>query len=312
MREISPSTAAPSIEPTLRGIRTRLTARPGLMTVRSSFFVAKLAEQAAMFGAGSWLVLGTQSLVAAIAGVGLLGATYARNLELMHECMHFLAFRSRRTNRFFGVLLGLPMLTSFEEWRYSHLQHHADVRNEGFQFNLDEIDSLAELLFHYLMVNHYRDAFKKMYRALRGGVDAPTAIRRAVNRNYQLMFTMVGAMTLASIVLESWIFVLLWLLPLIVAGVVNFHIQLPEHYQCDTTTNDAMRNSRTIQASRIAAWFVNNNNFHTSHHWIPTAPIRQLRKIDVEIRQFVQTAGESYPQFYRNYYARLWKNLRTA
>lgn len=312
MPETSPSTVAPSTEAMFGAIRASLTARPGLMTVAGSAFVVKLAEQVTMLGIGGWLVLGTRNPATAIIGICLIGAAYARNLELMHECMHFLAFRSRRANRFFGTLLGLPMLTSFEEWRYSHSQHHADVRNEGFQFKLEEIDSWVELLSHFLMVHHYRDAFAKMYRSLRGGVDAPASSRAAVNRNYRLMLAIVGAAAVGSIVLESWTFVLLWLLPLVVAGVVNFHIQLPEHYQCDTATNDAMRNSRTIEASGIAAWFVNNNNFHTSHHWMPTAPIRQLRNIDREIRPFVRTAGESYPLFYRKYYARIWQNFRAA
>jgi len=299
-------------EPSLQAIRVSLTARPAMMAVKDIAFVIRLAEQIAIAGAGGWLALGAHGPLLSIAGIGLIGAAFARNLELMHECMHFLAFRSRRANRFFGILLGLPMLTSFEEWRYSHQKHHADVRNEGFQFKLEEINGLFELFSHFLMLEHYRDAFAKIYLAIRGEVDAPPPIRAAVNRDYRIMLGAITTAALSSVIFETSAFVLVWLLPLAVAGIVNFHIQLPEHYQCDTATNDALRNSRTIEASRLAAWFVNNNNFHTSHHWMPSAPIRHLAAIDAEIHKFIQTTGETYPRFYRNYYARLWKNFCEA
>jgi fatty acid desaturase len=205
----------------------------------------------------------------------------------------------------------LPMLTSYDEWRYSHLQHHADVSTE-FQFSFDRIDGWGQLLRYWLMLDHYKDACVKMYRCLWGGVQAPKSVRAAVNRDHRIMAALVVTAVLVSIVFHTAAVIWLWVLPLVVASVVNFHIQLPEHYRCDMSTNDALRNSRVIRATRVAAWFVNNNNFHASHHWMPAVPIAHLARLDVEIRRHVQITAETYPQFFRNYYAHLWNNFHAT
>lgn len=264
-----------------------------------------------MIGGGAALALVAASVWLRLVGVLILGAAYARNLELMHECMHFTALRSSRANRFFGVLLGLPMLTSFEEWRRSHLRHHADVRNE-FQFSFDKVDSWAELLRCWLMLDHYKNAYVNMVRSIGGGVDAHSSIRRAVNREYLLMATAHVAALTVTIVFQTAAVVWLWLLPLMVASIVNFHIQLPEHYECDTSSTQALRNSRSIRASRTAAWFVNNNNFHAAHHWMAAMPIPKLPQLDTELRKQVNVERDTYPRFFRNYYAHLLRNFRAA
>jgi fatty acid desaturase len=292
-------------------LRSNLRRRPELMTVRDGHFVRKLLEQLVMLGGGSWIALSAPSVWLRLAGVLILGAAYARNLELMHECMHFTALRSFRANRFLGVLLGLPMLTSFEEWRRSHLRHHADVRNE-FQFSFDKVDNWGQLLRCWLMLDHYRNAYVKMVRSLWGGVDSPNPIRRAVNREHFLMAALHVAALAVTITLRTPAFIWLWLLPLMVASVVNFHIQLPEHYECDTSSNQALRNSRSIRASRAAAWFVNNNHLHASHHWMAAMPIAHLPQLDRELRSQVDIERDTYPRFFRKYYAHLWRNFRAA
>lgn len=296
----------------LQAIRADLLARPDFMTVRQSDFLLKLAEQAAIIGLGVWLAVGTGNLLAMGLGIFLLGAAYARNLELVHECIHYIAFRRRLSNKVWGAVLALPMLTSFEEWRYAHLRHHADVRNEGFQFTAETIGGPGQILSHFFMLDYYRDAVRKMAQSVSGGVAAAADIRSAVNRDYQFMLAAVLAAVALSFLWQTWLFALVWLLPLAVASVINFHIQLPEHYQCETAAKDAMRNSRTIEAGRFAAWYVNSNNLHTSHHWIPTAPIRQLREIDAAVRPYIETAGETYPAFYARFYRQLWTKWRAG
>lgn len=292
-------------------LRSKLSCRPELMTVRDGPFVRKLLEQLVLIGGGSWMALFAGSVWLRLVGVLILGAAYARNLELMHECMHYTALRSPRANRFFGVLLGLPMLTSFEEWRRSHLRHHADVRNE-FQFSFDKVSSWGELLRCWLMLDHYKNAYLKMFRSVWGRVATPNPIQRAVNREHLLMAIAHLAALTVTIAFQTSAVVWLWLLPVMVASIVNFHIQLPEHYECDTSSTQALRNSRSIRASRAAAWFVNNNNFHAAHHWMAAMPIPRLRQLDTELRKQAEIEWDTYPRFFRDYYARLFRNFRSA
>jgi omega-6 fatty acid desaturase (delta-12 desaturase) len=52
-----------------------------------------------------------------------------RTFILFHDCVHDSFFTSKRANTFFGYLLGLLVFTSFQDWRLSHLRHHATYAN---------------------------------------------------------------------------------------------------------------------------------------------------------------------------------------
>lgn len=289
---------------TLRTIRAELIADKAFMAIRDRRFYIKLGEQAALFGAGAALIFLFETLALRLLGVVLIGAVYARNLELVHECIHFTAVRSRPLNRIYGIALALPLFTSFEEWRISHLRHHADVRNEGFEYRLEDVNSWPRLLLHLFLIDHFRQAVAKMARSVPGRLDAPAPIRAGAIRDHRIMAAAVLFAVLASVIFQTWAFVWLWFLPLIPAAVINFHIQLPEHFACDTASQNVLRNSRTIRASRLAAWFVNNNNLHTSHHWLATAPINHLPTINRHIFGHVQSVEGSYWTFYAGFYRR--------
>ncbi|MBW2560312.1 MAG: fatty acid desaturase [Deltaproteobacteria bacterium] len=62
-------------------------------------------------------------------------AFLVRIFILFHDCVHSSLFTSKRTNTFFGYLLGVLLFTSFEDWRFSHLRHHgayANLDTRGF------------------------------------------------------------------------------------------------------------------------------------------------------------------------------------
>jgi len=48
---------------------------------------------------------------------------------LFHDCVHGSFFTTRKANTFFGYLFGLLVFTSFEDWRFAHLRHHATYAN---------------------------------------------------------------------------------------------------------------------------------------------------------------------------------------
>jgi len=77
-------------------------------------------------GYSYWITLGL-SLVASLLLV--------RVFILFHDCVHGSLFPQKRANTIFGYVLGLLVFTPFEDWRYSHLRHHAtyaDLDTRGF------------------------------------------------------------------------------------------------------------------------------------------------------------------------------------
>ena len=54
---------------------------------------------------------------------------------LFHDCVHGSLFPKRGVNTFFGHMLGVFLFTPFDDWRLSHLRHHAsyaDLDARGF------------------------------------------------------------------------------------------------------------------------------------------------------------------------------------
>lgn len=58
-----------------------------------------------------------------------------RLFVLFHDCVHGSLFPQKGLNTFFGHALGLLVFTPFDDWRFSHLRHHAtyaDLDARGF------------------------------------------------------------------------------------------------------------------------------------------------------------------------------------
>lgn len=56
-------------------------------------------------------------------------AFLVRLFVLFHDCVHGSLFRTKGANTFVGYALGVLVFTPFEDWRFSHLRHHATYAN---------------------------------------------------------------------------------------------------------------------------------------------------------------------------------------
>ena len=56
-------------------------------------------------------------------------AFLVRLFILFHDCVHGSLFPCKGANTFTGYVLGILVFTPFEDWRFSHLRHHASYAN---------------------------------------------------------------------------------------------------------------------------------------------------------------------------------------
>ncbi|MEM7523946.1 MAG: fatty acid desaturase [Pseudomonadota bacterium] len=278
---------------------------PGILKIDNFVFARKMVEHGLIWGAGAALSLGVGGAFGVVFGSILMGFVYARNLEIVHECIHNTALSWKPLNSVFGVLMSIPMITSFAGWRRSHLQHHMDVRHEGFEFELESIRGPFSLLRHFLMIDNILIMFRKMYVAVIGKTEE-NDIRDDEKLDLRIMAAVIVGVVAVSIITPTTIFVSLWLLPLIPASIFNFHIQLPEHFECERESRDAFKNSRSVEAEGIVAWAVNNNHLHVEHHWLPAAPIPNLPIIARRVRPYIHYRAQSYASFYGQFYRQLF------
>ena len=249
-------------------------------------------------------------------GIFVIGAMFAHAVELQHQCLHYTAFRSRRTNKIIGVLLGLPTLTSFHAYRRSHLEHHRNLGTSAdapfFNYKFVASPSVGALLFDLFGFSHLKASVSAIFGngdsrliALPHG-DEPSNISEQFD--YALMGFLLVCACLIAMTSGPAIVLKLWVLPfLLVAQPIHFLIELPEHIGCDEGTTDVFRNTRTIAGSGFSRWFTNSNNLHVEHHLEPTVSMDQLPNVFKQVQGQHKHLMPTYWQFYRS----LYKSVRS-
>jgi fatty acid desaturase len=281
--------------------------------VRAAPFVWRVLLYLGLVALFILIALRTRGIVPWLAVCGL-GLIYAHGVELQHQALHNTAFPSRFFNRWVGFLLGLPMLVSVSDYQYSHLRHHRllgtkDDR-EFFNYGYDRLTSLGPLLAHLLMLRHYRDVARFICGSVIGRVkpDIKREVALQIRTEYRLMAVFLLIMGGVTAAFATPLFLVVWLLPLLIAVPAHALIELPEHWGRDHGTLDVLANTRTIKASIFGSWFTNGNNFHIEHHWLPGVPNDRFPELH---RMLPGTETETYPAFYLRFFQELYRNSFT-
>jgi fatty acid desaturase len=282
-----------------------------LVKVRNHRFQRKLVAVIILTALLAWLTLSTSSLISIIPIV-LLGLIYAHCVELQHQCLHNTAYRSKKWNRFVGVLLGLPSLVSFSDYQYSHMRHHrllgTPQDKEFFNYDYKSLTTIWQFIPHLLLVPHHKDVALSIFASLFGRLnrgDANPKIVKKIRQEYLIMALMLTTMAVISIVFQTFIFVKLWFIPFLIAIPTHALIELPEHFGCEPQTTDVLKNTRTILAGKLAIWFTNGNNYHVEHHWLPSVPNDKFEDVHGSISSGIEYLEQSYWSFYWKFFKHL-------
>jgi fatty acid desaturase len=251
----------------------------------------------------------------------ILGLGYAHAVELQHQCLHNTAYRSKFWNRLVGVLLGLPSLVSFSDYQNSHLKHHrllgTPEDKEFFNYSYEKLHSVMTLIPHLWMVRHYQDVLGYIFKSSLGKLvrkdEAKLKMAKKIRFEYQLMAVFLLAMAIITIVFQTTLFLKLWFIPFLIAVPTHALIELPEHIGCNTKLPDVLVNTRTMKANKLLVWFVNGNNYHVEHHWLPAVPNDKFPELHNYVASRIEYADISYWSFYSQFFTNLRKkNLRQA
>ncbi len=246
----------------------------------------------------------------------LLGIAYAHAVELQHQCLHNTAYHSKFWNRLVGVLFGLPSLVSFSDYQNSHLKHHrllgTPEDKEFFNYSYEKLNSLTTLIPHLWMVRHHRDIASYILKSALGKLvreqEASPKIAKRIRTEYQLMALFILVMATITVGFKTALFLKLWLIPFLVAVPVHALIELPEHIGCNTKLPDVLVNTRTMKASKALVWFVNGNNYHVEHHWMPAVPNDKFPELHTYVASKIAYADISYWAFYNQFFRNLRRN----
>jgi len=267
--------------------------RPWRFFSRAVLAVSICASGAALALRGDWRLT--------ILGVVIEGLVFAHMLELVHSCIHGTAFGTRRADRIAGVLLGLPMLVSFSDYRKNHLVHHRTLgkteKKDFFGYEFEGMTTWLSFARHLLMLGHYRNAGKSMARAVtRWRWWRISAVERSTHVE-QILMVMWLLVPVTALLLGHTGPLIVLILPCLIAIPCHVLIELPEHWRC-APVDDPLIHTRSISASRIATWLSNGNNYHLEHHLCPWLSNAALRDVHLKLRAHAAHSEPSYVQFY--------------
>jgi fatty acid desaturase/ferredoxin len=282
-----------------------------LVKIRKHRFQRKMVAVIVVTSLLSGLILSTSGVISILPMI-LLGMMFAHCIELQHQCLHHTAYRSKKWNRFIGVLLGLPSLVSFSDFQYSHMRHHRHLGTpqdkEFFDHDYEALSSVWKFLPHLFLLPYHKALVHSLFDALRGKLtrgDAMPKVIKKIRTEYLLMVLMLAGMVTVSVVFQTWIFVKLWFIPFLFSIPTHALVELPEHFGCEGKTPDVLKNTRSIRANKFVIWFTNGNNYHAEHHWLPSVPTDKLEEVHQSLAKGMKYLDESYWSFYRKFFTHL-------
>ncbi len=225
-------------------------------------------------------------------------AFLVRVFILFHDCVHGSLFPSRRANTFFGHVLGLLTFTPFDDWRFSHLRHHAtyadlDARGFGDIWTLTRAEYEGSSKKMRLWYRLYRNplflvGFGALFTfLLRFRLPTRTAKRKEW---MSVVFTNLLIVALVIVACRSigWSTYVFIQLPVIwMAGAVGLWLFYVQHqfegvYWAHRENWDALRaameGSSFYKLPPLLNWFSGNIGYHHVHHLNSRIPNYRLKE----------------------------------
>ncbi|MCC7274166.1 MAG: fatty acid desaturase [Alphaproteobacteria bacterium] len=252
------------------------------LTLRSNRHGAlRLAIHLGLIAAAAGLVTVTRGGWLVVPAMLPLGWFLVALFAVVHECVHYTAFRTRLVNDVAAWIAGVPSLLDATFYRYFHYAHHRHCQDPARDPELTPPPpaTLGAYVRRMTALAYWEARLRNAWRVLRGDFAAYGFIperSRAAARRSMVATVLAAAVVLAGwSVLDPWGPLLYWIGPVVLAQPILRAILLTEHTLC-SADGDAFRNTRTTLVSwpvRLVHW---NMPFHAEHHLYPSIPFHAL------------------------------------
>jgi omega-6 fatty acid desaturase (delta-12 desaturase) len=217
---------------------------------------------------------------------------------LFHDCVHGSLFPGKGANTFWGHALGLLAFTPFDDWRFSHLRHHAsyanlDARGFGDIWTMTRTEYEESSQGKQLAYRLYRNPVVLIgLGALFSFLLRYRLPARKAKRKERASVAFTNLVIVVVVLLASWTIgwrtYLLIQLPVLwlagAAGVWLFYVQhqFEGGYWARRQEWDALRaameGSSYYKLPTVLRWFSANIGYHHVHHLNPRIPNYRLKQ----------------------------------
>jgi omega-6 fatty acid desaturase (delta-12 desaturase) len=227
----------------------------------------------------------------------LSGGMLVRVFIFFHDCCHQSFLPSKKANRFLGHILGVLVLTPFDDWRRPHALHHAsagdqDKRGFGDVWTLTVAEYKALPKKNQILYRLYRNPFVMLllgppYMFLLGN---RFPHKCASNREHISVaatnLALLGLMVLANFTIGLKIYLMIQIPAILVAataGIWMFYVQHQfedvywEGHEKWSHVKAALEGSSYYKLPKVLQWFTGNIGLHHVHHLRPRIPNYNLQ-----------------------------------
>ena len=228
-----------------------------------------------------------------------------------HEAAHVTAFRSRWLNQAVGHFAGFTLLLPFGYYRQFHWDHHRYTQDpeRDPELAVPKPRNAAEYVWHVCgMQNWQRRISNSLEHALAGRAPQPwiqESNRRGIVLEARLYLLAYALALAASVALESWALVWLWILPGMIGQFFIRNYLLAEHTGC-ALKSDMLEMTRTIHTNPCVRFFAWNMPYHTEHHAYPAVPFHALPALHARMQPLLGHETRGYWRTLSGVVARTW------
>ena len=211
---------------------------------------------------------------------------------LMHNCAHGILFKNKKVNDFVGYyILGAPYGGDMHSYRNYHLKHHRYTQSDddpdlplSVKYPLSRASMTRKLLRDITGMTYFRLrlATLKMNTSSKS-VDGIEAFqKRSAWPTIMANIIIFAAFFAAG---QPWLYIGLWLLPLITWFFVVIRIRNIAEHALTTHDDNPLTHARTTQAGFLARIFLAPYwvNYHVEHHAYMYVPCYRFKKLHHEL-----------------------------
>ena len=220
---------------------------------------------------------------------------YCKIISIQHETNHETYFKSRSLNRFFYNLTSL--LGGFEavRWKWSHFHHHTytiftheevyDYENNSprptepirFLLNFLPLGPIINIqkvrhFTHFEILKHSLGIVSSVVKTTVPDNEINKVITSS--RLYVLFWLLV---IFTSFVLETWLAILMILLPPFYGNTILMICAMTQHAGLADNVKDHRKSTRTVILNPFFSFLYSNMEYHIEHHIFPKIPCHNLK-----------------------------------
>ena len=233
----------------------------------------------------------------------LYGTALVFLFALLHESVHYTAFRSRRLNRAVSVVCGWILLLPSRYFRAFHLEHHRWTQDpeRDPELAVPPPRTWSEYLWRVSGFQYWTSRVRTMLVHASGRVTEPyigARERAAVVREARVHLASYVAVAVVSAAAGSAAVLWIWIVPVVLGQPMLRLYLLAEHTGCPMVP-DMLQNSRTVHTNAVVRFLAWNMPYHAEHHAYAAIPFHALPEAHRALAPFVRKQSPGYASVHR-------------